>query len=287
MEPKWPQHSCNGEIGAFDRFFRFHQFEGKQGILHGMRLRRKCTDNKNGENKPFGTLLKEYMEEYDKPRAFAYEKYCGHGLGSLMKAATEEKAKATKHTMANDLITLFSNFSITNPPEPKCMRDKVLDKETSNKLSKAIADAAFLVELENIHKVFEDQDRYAFPNKVDKKQMVKRVSGDVKEKFLKLDGKKVLEELTARMEKQGKEPGFNKETHSEVANVIEDVLSEHDHNRLDHKTKDAISILCSLIGENVREEMAQNLNRTLALTAMRKEIPAVAHEPCFGAHGHA
>jgi len=279
----WPQHSCKGDIGAFDRFIRFHQFQGREGVTHGLRLRRIVLDNKSGEKKAFGKVLKEYMEKYDAPRAEAYSKYKDCDLTGLMKEMTKEKATGVKHTMAYDLITLFSNFNITNPPEPQCLRENKLDKDTTKLLDKAIADAALRVEIENIDKLLVHQDRYEFFNKVSKKNMIRRVSENAKKKFINLNGKDVLKKLEERLAAQGKGFGYNRETHAELANVIESVLSRNGHDPLSHSTKDATATLCLIIGENVREEKSQGINRTLALAAMRKELPEHAHEPCFGA----
>jgi len=187
--------------------------------------------------------------------------------------------------MSSDLVTLFSSFNITNPPEPQCMREKTISPEAAKMLDKAIADAALKLEIENINKIFLHQDRPEFPMKVSRTGLAKRVSERMKQKFLDLDGKIVLERLTQRMAEKGEGIGYNSKTHKELAKVIEEILSNDGHDKLGPRVKDATATLCTILGENVREEKSQGLNRTIALAALRKQMPSSAHEPCFGT-GH-
>ena len=250
-----------------------------------MRLRRILLNNKDnmaGEKRPFGKILKDYVNEHDPVHAEAYTKYEKDDLPGLFKKMNEDTEKGGKDRMSSDLVTLFSNFNITNPPEPQCMREKKLDPETTKKLDKAIADAALRIEIENIGQVLDFGNRHQFYNKVNKKTMVKHVRESTKEKFRRLDGKKVLEKLAQRLKEQGKEVGYDRETHTELAKVIAETLSKDGHDPLSKATLDDIATFCEILGENVREEKSHGLNRSLALVALKDELPANTHEPCFG-----
>lgn len=254
----WPEPAgFSDEVRTIARMFKFHNVYNipcDEVLERAILTKRRVQEN---PNVPIARIIRDAIRLENHPGvAKAYEPYVDMPFNELLK---------DKSQVAKDLVTTHMNVRIKGLRSPSCREQKYFDEDTKKMLDKALARVALKLEIEDIQNTIRDHA------KLDEQTLRKLNS---------IDGK----ELRNKLEKC-KDFGANQETRRMLSETIRKkaglnaIPGNHDQAS---QVNDAIERVMQVIGDRVKTETHDGLNKTLALAAYRNEIPADVYEKCFG-----